>query len=128
MSAEESHIMDSPAGVIQRQLDAYNARDIDAFMACWSNDAQYFEHPSKLLASGLAGIRERHIARFEEPDLHGRLVQRITIGNKVIDQEIVTRNFPDGPGQIEVVAIYEVERGKIAKVWFIFGPETQISQ
>ena len=29
--------------VVQQQLDAYNARDIDAFMALRSDDAQYFE-------------------------------------------------------------------------------------
>lgn len=29
-----------PQDVVQQQLDAYNARDIDAFMACWADDAQ----------------------------------------------------------------------------------------
>jgi hypothetical protein len=43
--------------VVQRQLDAYNSRDIDAFMAEWADDANYFEHPSKLLASGTSEIR-----------------------------------------------------------------------
>jgi ketosteroid isomerase-like protein len=60
--------------IVQRQLDAYNSRDIDAFMAMWADDAQYFEHPSKLLASGAAEIRARHVIRFNEPNLFGRLV------------------------------------------------------
>jgi hypothetical protein len=90
-------------------------------MAFWADDAQYFEHPSKLLASGASEIRERHIIRFKEPDLHGRLIHRAAVGNKVVDHEIVTRTFPDGPGRIGVIAIYEVERGKIAKAWFIIG-------
>ena len=38
-----------PQDVVQQQLDAYNARDIDAFMACWADDAQYYEHPDTLL-------------------------------------------------------------------------------
>jgi hypothetical protein len=46
-------------------------------------------------------------------------------GNKVIDQEIVTPNLPDGMGRVEVIAIYDVERGKIANAWFIFGPSTR---
>jgi GNAT superfamily N-acetyltransferase len=114
-------LFDDPETVVRKQLDAYNARDVDAFMACWADDAQIFEHPSTLLARGAADIRERHIARFKEPDLHGHLVHRIVIGDRVIDQEVVTRNFPDGVGRIDVVAIYRIERGKIAAAWFIFG-------
>ena len=107
--------------VIKRQLDAYNLHDIDLFMANWADDAQMFEHPSKLLANGSAEIRERHIHRFREPNLFGLLVKRMVIGNKVVDQEIVTRTFPEGSGHIEVIAIYEVTGDKIIKAWFIFG-------
>jgi hypothetical protein len=114
--------MDTPETVVQAQLDAYNARDIDAFMVCWADDAQYFAHPGTLMASGIAAIRERHIARFQEPNLFGRLVHRAVIGDTVIDHEIVTRTFPDGPGTVEVVAVYEIAAGKIAKAWFILGP------
>ena len=107
--------------IVQRQLDAYNARDIDAFMAVWADDAQYFEHPSKLLASGAREIRARHISRFKEPNLFGQLVKRMVVGNKVVDQEIVTRTFPEGTGHIDVIAIYEVKDLKIANAWFILG-------
>jgi hypothetical protein len=106
---------------VQKQLEAYNARDIDAFMQWWADDCQYYEFPSRLLASGAAEIRERHIVRFKESNLFGRLVKRISVANVVVDQEIVTRTFPDGPGEIDVVAIYEIENGKIAKAWFKFG-------
>ncbi|CAI2426359.1 nuclear transport factor 2 family protein [Serratia plymuthica] len=111
-----------PEDVVQQQLDAYNARDIDAFMAYWAEDAQYYEHPDTLLASGKAEIRERHIARFKEPSLYGERVKRMALGSMVIDQEVVTRNFPQGRGKMDVIAIYEVEQGKIAKAWFKAGP------
>jgi hypothetical protein len=106
---------------VQRQLEAYNARDIDAFMKCWADDCLYYAFPSRLLARGAAEIRERHVARFKEPNLFGTLIKRIVVGNLVVDQETVTRTFPDGPGEIDVVAIYEVEGGKIAKAWFKMG-------
>ena len=111
-----------PEDVVQQQLDAYNARDIDAFMAFWAEDAQYYEHPDTLLASGKAAIRERHIARFKEPSLYGERVKRMALGSMVIDQEVVTRNFPQGRGKMDVIAIYEVEQGKILKAWFKVGP------
>jgi len=107
---------------VQKQLEAYNARDIDAFMRWWADDCQYYEFPDRLLASGAAEIRERHVARFKDANLFGRLVKRIAVANVVVDQEVVTRTFPDGPGEIDVVAIYEVENGKIANAWFKMGP------
>lgn len=107
---------------VQKQLDAYNARDIDAFMACWADDGEYFAFPSNLLAQGAAAIRERHVARFAETNLHARLVSRINIDNLVIDQELVTRTFPEGPGDFDAVAIYEIVDGKIARAWFKMGP------
>lgn len=106
---------------VQKQLDAYNARDLEAFMAMWAEDAQYFEHPGKLLANGAAEIRKRHIERFKEPNLHAHLVKRIVIGNKIIDHELVTRTYPEGTGKAEVAVIYEVKAGKIANAWFIIG-------
>ena len=107
---------------VQGQLDAYNARDIEAFMQWWADDCQYYEFPSRLLASGAAEVRERHVARFKEPNLHGTLIKRIAVANMVVDQETVTRTFPDGPGEVDVVAIYKVESGRIAKAWFTMGP------
>jgi hypothetical protein len=114
----------TPETVVQQQLDAYNAKDIDALMATYAADAEQFEHPSKLLAGGAAHIRERFQARFQEPDLNARLIHRIIAGETVVDHEIVTRTFPEGTDQIELVAIYNVQNDKIKKAWFISGPKT----
>jgi hypothetical protein len=113
-----------PEVVVQAQLDAYNARDIDAFVATYTNDAEVFEHPAKLLAAGSAQLRERYGARFKEPNLHAAIVKRIVMGNVVVDHEKVTRTFPEGSGLLEAVAIYQVENGKIAKAWLILGAKT----
>jgi hypothetical protein len=113
-----------PAAVVQRQLDAYNAHDIDGFLATYSADAQLFEHPSKLLASGHAELRERYVARFKEPNLHAAVVKRIVMGNVVIDHEEVTRTFPEGTGKSQAIALYEVRDGKIVKTWLLLGSKT----
>jgi hypothetical protein len=114
----------TPESVVQRQLDAYNARDVDALVATYAEDAQQFEYPSTLLTSGSAQLRERITARFREPNLHARLIRRIVMGPVVIDHEEVTRTFPEGTGKVELVAIYEVRDGKIATARFISGPKT----
>lgn len=115
MSAAENE------AVIQRQLDAYNAKDIDTFMTCWAPDAKIYAHPDTLLADGAAAIRARHVARFREPNLFGRLVHRMSAGNTVVDREVVKRAFPEGPGQVDVIAIYELAEGRIARAWFVMG-------
>jgi hypothetical protein len=114
----------TPEAVVQRQLDAYNARDIEALMATYAEDAEQFEYPATLLASGAAQLRERNVARFRETNLHARLIKRMVMGPVVIDHEEVTRTFPEGTGKIELVAIYEVRDGRIATARFIFGPKT----
>ena len=112
----------SAEAIVQRQLDAYNARDVDGILATYAADAQQFEFPDKLLATGTAQLRERFAARFQEPNLRAQLLHRTVLGNKVIDHEEVTRTFPEGPGNIQLLAIYEVQDGKIAKAWFLSGP------
>lgn len=103
----------APETIVQRQLDAYNARDIDALLATYAPDARQYEHPATLLASGAADMRARMALRFAEPNLHARLLQRVVMGNIVIDHEEVTRTFPEGTGRVDMVAIYEVVDGKI---------------
>lgn len=114
----------TPESVVQRQLDAYNARYIDALMATYADDAQQFEYPATLLTAGAAQVRERTAARFLESNLHARLIRRIVMGQVVIDHEEVTRTFPEGTGRIELVAIYEVRDGRIVTARFIFGTKT----
>lgn len=109
----------APEAVVQAQLEAYNARDLDAFLATYAENAELFEHPSKLLASGMAQLRERYAARFADPTLHAVVLKRIVLGNFVIDHERVRRMFPEGPGTLEAVATYEVQGGRITRVWFI---------
>jgi hypothetical protein len=111
----------TPEAIVQRQLDAFNARDVNALLATYADDAELFEHPAKLLARGAAAFRERFTARFQEPNLHAALQKRIVMGNFVVDHEVVTRTFPEGPGTIDVVMIYEVQHGRIARSWSLPG-------
>lgn len=117
-------LVSDPVSVVQRQLDAYNARDVNAILETYATDAQQFEHPSKLLANGAAELRERFTTRFKEANLHARLLSRTVMGHIVIDHEEVARMFPEGPGKLEMMAIYEVENNRISKAWFISGPKT----
>lgn len=107
-----------PEGFAQRQLDAYNARNLDLFLAEYTDDVVAIRLPGgETVAAGKAAFGEHYRKnRFSLPDLHAELVQRIVMGNKVIDQERV-HGVADRP--MEVAAIYEVTPGGIRRVWFL---------
>lgn len=112
---------ESPQAVVQTQLDAYNAKDIDALLATYAPDAEQYSLHGERLAQGHAQMRERFLARFAEPDLHARLLSRTVLGSTVVDAELITRNFPEGPGTVEMLCIYEVVEGRIRRASFAMG-------
>jgi hypothetical protein len=57
-------------------------------------------------------------------NLHATLLSRTVMGHVVVDHEEVRRTFPEGPGRLELMMIYEVQHGRIARAWTIAGPKT----
>lgn len=109
-------IPETPEALAQRQLNAYNLRDIEAFLEPYSDDVEIYDYPDKLQFKGKETMRKGYSDMFEKvPDLHCQLVERIVQGNIIIDKERV--QF--GDKFVEAVAIYHIENGKIKKVYFI---------
>jgi hypothetical protein len=98
-----------PEGFSQRQLDAYNARDLERFVAEYTDDIVAFRLPGTepVLAGKQAFAEHYRMNRFSLPKLHAELVNRMVIGNKVIDHERVLGVEPE---PMEVAAIYGVMR------------------
>ena len=111
----------SPESVVHEQLLAYNAKDIERLLQTYAPDAEQFNLHGELLAKGRDSMRARFALRFQEPDLHARLLSRTVVGNVVVDHECITRNFPEGKGTVEMLCIYEVINGHIQKASFATG-------
>ncbi len=111
----------SPSAVVQAQLQAYNTKNIEALLRTCAPQAEHRSIHGELLARGHDELRARLALRFAEPDLYARLVSRIALGNFVTDAEIITRNFPEGRGTLDLLCIYEVEDGLIQRAWFATG-------
>ncbi|MEQ8299154.1 MAG: SgcJ/EcaC family oxidoreductase [Hyphomonas sp.] len=112
--------MSSSSDIIQRQLDAYNSQDIEAFLACYAEDALLSGLNGDVTQSGRAAIRARHVELFgEHPQNRAELVNRIDIGSTVIDHERVART--PGGETFDVAAIYTIRNGLIARVDFARG-------
>jgi hypothetical protein len=82
----------SPEAVVQRQLEAYNSRNIDALLATYAEDAQMFEHPATLLANGAVSIHERFLTRFQESNLHATLLNRVVNLTQMVRRSVVLLN------------------------------------
>ena len=109
--------MTNPEAPVQRQLEAYNARDLERFVAEYTDDVQVFVPPAREpLLSGRQAFGEHYAKnRFTLPDLHARVISRIVSGHIVVDHEEVT-GLPDGDST--GVAVYEVVGEQIRTVWF----------
>lgn len=106
----------TPELLAQKQLEAYNAHDIDAFVETYADDVEIYSFPNKLLYKGKETMRKDYGEFFKNtPKLHCELKNRIIQGNTVIDKEYIT-----GAGKpFEAVAVYQIENNKIKKVYFI---------
>ena len=108
-----------PVEVVQRQLEAYNAHDLAAFMATYSESIRLYRLPNAAAAfeskAAMAEFYGQH--RFTIPDLRAEILNRMVLGNKVVDHERV-HGLPEGV--IEAVAVYEVTDGLIESVWFVY--------
>jgi hypothetical protein len=114
----------SPTDIVQRQVEAYNARDLERFVATYADDIRIFRMPATEPAIvGKAQLAEFYRMRFSVPALHAEILARIVMGNKVIDHERV-QGIRQEP--IEAVAIYEVFSDLIKTVWFFQGESSLV--
>ena len=100
--------------VASKQLDAYNAQDLDTYVSFFAADC---------VVSGLNGtptetsrdaIKARYAKAFAQfPQNKAVLKNRIAVGNTVVDHELVIR--APGGEQFEIIAIYTFKDGLIAE-------------
>lgn len=108
-----------PEDVVQRQVEAYNRHDLEAFSGAYADQVTLDRFPSmtRVLAGRAALERHYRENRFNLPGLRAEILSRVCHGNKVIDQERVT-GLVRGE-TVTAVVIYEVLDGLIHRVWFV---------
>ncbi|HWR11325.1 MAG TPA: nuclear transport factor 2 family protein [Rectinemataceae bacterium] len=105
------------AEVVSRQLELYNAHDLEGFCSCYSDTVELRNmDEARATVSSKDELRETYGKKFSNPALKATIANRIIKGNYVIDHEKV-----EGVGDrlLEVVAIYKVEDDLIQSVLFI---------
>lgn len=108
----------TPSQVAQKQLDAYNQKNLEAFLQPYSDSVKIFNFPKQLLYQGKEQMRVVYGNMFKKtPDLHCTLINRTNLGNIVVDKEYVV--FDKQKPAVEVIAIYKINNEKITEVYFI---------
>lgn len=107
-----------PAAVVERQCAATNARDLEAFTACFSEDAVVCVFPEQVTGQGREALRQEYGELFKDTALRSRVLHRRVYGSRVIDDEQVTT----ARGTLRGTAVYDVQDGLIRKVTFVAEP------
>lgn len=107
---------------VAEQLEAYNAHDIERFVACFDAEVTVEDGEGNLLMQGHETMRAQYTSLFDSsPDLHCNVLNRIKVGSYVIDEEDVTGRKTEGfPERIHAVAIFRVEGEKIVHVRLLY--------
>lgn len=102
---------------VQMQLEAYNAGDVERFMACYKPDCVVEDGAGNRLLTGHIEMRPRYEALFKSsPNLHCKLINRTRIGRYVIDEERISGRVP---AMNHAVVIYRVQDSLIEHVRFL---------
>lgn len=107
----------SAVDVVQRQLDAYNAQNLDAFCACFAEDCVIADLNGAVTQQGMSAIRTRYETMFASyPENRAKVLSRIAVGDVVIDHEDIARSPSE---RFQAAAIYTIRDGLIARVDFV---------
>ena len=110
-----------PAAVVQRFVDAANARDAAAMAALVAPQAVFARFPDgQTLIQGRDSIQAFYARQFPllPPSFHISVQPRIIEGNLIVDQEHLA-GTPDG--QRQATWMYQVEGGLIQRAWVLDG-------
>ncbi len=112
----DSLIQHTPSTLAQWQLNAYNDYDVEAFLEPYSEDVEIYTFPNQLDTKGKDAMRKVY-SFLNNTDLHCEVTQRIVHENTVIDYESI--HLPGRRNAFKAIAIYNMENGKIKRVYFI---------
>jgi hypothetical protein len=113
----------TPEDVAQRQLDTFNAHDLEAFLLSFTHDVVIHDLlDGRVIVKGITQFRDRYEAVFRDrPRVRADLVARIVIGDIVVDRERLTDGDEHPPE--DALAIYEVAGEQVRRMWFIEPPQ-----
>src|SRR5579871_2727421 len=107
---------------VEAQVAAFNARDLEGFVACYAPDVLIEDGDGNVMAEGHEGMRALWGPLFaQSPKLHAEIVQRMRVGEYVIDEEHGSGIQLEGfPNELHSAAIYRLKDGLIVHARLLF--------
>ena len=103
--------------IVQGQLEAYNAQDIERFCTFYAEDCVVADLGGAITQKSRAELRDRYVKAWAQfPRNKATILNRIAVGSTVVDHEDVER--APGGERFQIVAIYTLRDGLIARVDF----------
>ncbi len=108
--------LSTPATVVQGQVDAFNQGNATAFASFYAENVEVFDlgPEAKPNLTGRQALLDRYEPMLRRYHPQAAILSRIETGDFVIDKE---RTLAGGKSS-EGVAIYQIEKQKIRRVWF----------
>ena len=107
------------ADLAAAQLAAYNARDTDAFCACFADDVRVLDAEGALSLAGMDAFRQRYHELFTGWEVVGAAVdERLVLEPHVVDAERWWRRRGHEAAEGRVLVRYTARGGQIATVQF----------
>jgi hypothetical protein len=109
---------DGPSAVADRGLHHPGSRWV---CAAYAEDTVLEDGEGNLIAQALDSIRDLYGELFSESSrLHGEVLNRVTVGKYVIDEERVRGMEMEGsPSEVHAAVVYRLVEGKIAHVMLL---------
>jgi len=93
--------MSMATDVVDAQIEAYQARDVERFLSHYADDVS--------------------VVLTDSPDLRVTIASRMTAGDFVVDEERLSGiHFGDMATEMTALSVYRVADGKISKLMLLF--------
>lgn len=111
---------ENPEMIADKQAKTFNSGDLNAFVNCFSNDVIVANFPNTTLYKGRSNMKTNYGKHFDRNlNTQVEIVNRIVIGDIIIDEEIVRENEEE----FHQAAIYKVKAGYISSMSFVHEKE-----
>ena len=108
--------MPTPEETVQATLDAYNAHDLEAYLALFAPEAAFGQLGGRTLLDGREAMRGFYTQMFAaRPSIRCRSVERTAMGPYVVDQQEISG---EGGPPMEAVMIHEIRDGLVRHIWY----------
>ena len=108
--------MDSPEAVLQTANAAYNAHDVDAYLATFTPAATFGQLGGRILLDSRQAMQGFYQEFFAtRPTVSCEIRERSIMGSYVVELQEITG---EGQAPMQAMVISEVQEGRIARVWY----------